>query len=46
MHFVALRNSAAAQFEIRQYAQAAESFLAALMPATHDAFVSNGRVAP
>jgi thymidylate synthase (FAD) len=46
MHFCSLRNHEAAQYEIRQYAAAAESFLAELMPVTHAAFVENGRVAP
>lgn len=46
MHFCALRNHEAAQFEIRQYAAAAEAFLERLMPVTHAAFVANGRVAP
>ena len=46
MHFCSLRNHEAAQFEIRQYAAAAESFLERLMPVTHAAFVANGRVAP
>jgi thymidylate synthase (FAD) len=46
MHFCSLRNSEQAQFEIRQYAAAAEGFLAALMPLTHAAFVANGRTAP
>ena len=46
MHFCSLRNHDDAQYEIRQYAAAAESFLERLMPATHDAFVANGRVAP
>ena len=46
MHFCGLRNSEHAQYEIREYARAAESFLAKLMPVTHAAFVSNGRVAP
>ena len=46
MHFCSLRNHDAAQFEIRQYAAAAESFLEQLMPVTHAAFVANGRVAP
>lgn len=46
MHFCSLRNHEAAQFEIRQYAAAAESFLERLMPATHAAFVAAGRVAP
>jgi thymidylate synthase (FAD) len=46
MHFCSLRNHDAAQYEIRQYAEAAESFLERLMPVTHAAFVANGRVAP
>jgi thymidylate synthase (FAD) len=46
MHFCGLRNHEAAQYEIRQYAAAAESFLERLMPITHAAFVENGRVAP
>jgi thymidylate synthase (FAD) len=46
MHFCSLRNHEAAQFEIREYAAAAESFLAELMPVTHAAFVENGRIAP
>lgn len=46
MHFCSLRNSEQAQFEIRQYAEAAESFLKRLMPITHAAFVENGRIAP
>ena len=46
MHFCSLRNHDAAQFEIRQYAAAAESFLEQLMPVTHAAFVANDRVAP
>jgi thymidylate synthase (FAD) len=46
MHFCSLRNHEAAQFEIRQYAAAAESFLEQLMPVTHAAFVAAGRIAP
>jgi thymidylate synthase (FAD) len=46
MHFCSLRNSEQAQFEIREYAKAAESFLERLMPVTHAAFVANDRVAP
>jgi thymidylate synthase (FAD) len=46
MHFCSLRNSEQAQFEIREYAAAAESFLERLMPVTHEAFIENGRVAP
>lgn len=46
MHFCSLRNHESAQFEIREYAAAAESFLERLMPVTHAAFVSSGRVSP
>jgi thymidylate synthase (FAD) len=46
MHFCSLRNHESAQYEIRQYAAAAESFLEKLMPVTHAAFVANDRVAP
>jgi thymidylate synthase (FAD) len=46
MHFCALRNHEAAQYEIRQYAEAAESFLERLMPVTHAAFMAAERVAP
>jgi len=46
MHFCGLRNHEAAQYEIRQYAAAAESFLEKHMPVTHAAFVAAGRVAP
>jgi thymidylate synthase (FAD) len=46
MHFCSLRNSEHAQYEIRQYAGAAEAFLERLMPVTHAAFVAGGRVAP
>ncbi|MEJ7568048.1 MAG: FAD-dependent thymidylate synthase [Gaiellaceae bacterium] len=46
MHFCGLRNHESAQFEIRQYAAAAEFFLEKLMPITHAAFVANERTAP
>ncbi len=46
MHFCSLRNHGDAQYEIRQYAAAAESFLEQLMPITHAAFVANDRIAP
>lgn len=46
MHFCALRNSEFAQYEIRQYASAAERFFERVMPITYAAFVENGRVAP
>jgi thymidylate synthase (FAD) len=46
MHFCSLRNSEFAQYEIREYAKAAESFLARAMPVTYAAFLGNGRTAP
>ena len=46
MHFCSLRNHEDAQYEIRQYAAAAETFLERLMPITHAAFVANDRTAP
>jgi thymidylate synthase (FAD) len=46
MHFCSLRNSQFAQYEIREYAKAAEEFLRRQMPVTHAAFVANDRVAP
>ena len=46
MHFCGLRNHEAAQYEIREYAAAAESFLERLMPASHASFVEFGRTAP
>lgn len=46
MHFCSLRNSSHAQFEIREFAQAAETFLERHMPVTHAAFVANDRTSP
>jgi thymidylate synthase (FAD) len=46
MHFCSLRNSEFAQFEIREFARAAETFLERIMPVTHAAFVANDRIAP
>jgi thymidylate synthase (FAD) len=46
MHFCSLRDHESAQYEIRQYAEIAEAFLAERMPVTHAAFVENGRIAP
>ena len=46
MNFVSLRNAEFAQREIRVYAEAVESFFAAKMPFTFEAFVANNRVAP
>ncbi len=46
MNFVSLRAAETAQREIRRYADACETFLAAHMPVTHASFVANGRVAP
>lgn len=46
MNFVSLRNAETAQREIRRYAEAVETFLAAKMPVTYKAFVDAGRMAP
>jgi thymidylate synthase (FAD) len=46
MHFCSLRNHPDAQFEIREYAAAAESFLEKLMPATHAGYIASDRTAP
>jgi thymidylate synthase (FAD) len=46
MHFCGLRNHESAQYEIQQFAAAAESFLQQLMPVTHAAFVENDRRSP
>jgi thymidylate synthase (FAD) len=46
MHFCGLRNHENAQYEIQQYAAAAETFLERLMPITHAAFIANDRTAP
>lgn len=46
MNFLALRNHPAAQWEIRQYAEAIEALFAGVMPLTHAAFLAHGRVAP
>ena len=46
MNFLSLRNSETAQREIRRYAEACESFLAAKMPITYETFVANDRTAP
>ncbi len=46
MNFISLRNAEAAMWEIRQYGAAVEEFFAEAMPATHQAFVEFGRVAP
>jgi len=46
MHFCSLRNHQAAQYEIQQFAAAAETFLERQMPITHAAFVANDRTAP
>ena len=46
MNFLSLRNAETAQREIRRYAEACETFFAARMPVTYDAFVAAGRVAP
>jgi thymidylate synthase (FAD) len=46
MNFLSLRNAAAAQHEIRVYAEAAERHFAQAMPITHASFVEQGRTAP
>ena len=46
MNFLSLRNSEAAQREIRRYAEACEQFLEERMPVTYAAFVANDRSAP
>jgi thymidylate synthase (FAD) len=46
MNFLSLRNAAAAQLEIRVYAEAAEHHFAGAMPVTHASFVEQGRTAP
>lgn len=46
MAFLSLRNAPTAQWEIQQYAIFAESFLAAYMPVTHEAFLLNDRHQP
>ena len=46
MHFLSLRNSDNAQWEIRQYAQVVEEFFVDTMPITAKAFIDGGRVAP
>jgi thymidylate synthase (FAD) len=46
MHFLSLRNSEQAQWEIKEYAQVVEQFLHASMPVTYKAFIDSGRRAP
>lgn len=46
MNFLSLRNAAAAQYEIRVYADAVERLFAERMPITHECFVEFGRRAP
>jgi len=46
MNFINLRGDETAQWEIRQYADALETFFQAAMPVTYDHFINNGRVAP
>lgn len=46
MHFLNLRNAPDAQFEIQWLAGQAEDIFEDLFPATYDAFVKHGRVAP
>lgn len=46
MNFLSLRNADQAMWEIQQYAKAIEVYLKELMPATYQAFIENGRIAP
>ena len=46
MNFLSLRNATAAQYEIRAYAEAVETFFAEKMPVTHRCFVDAGRLPP
>ncbi len=46
MHFLSLRNTNNAQWEIREYAQVVEQFFLDTMPVTAKAFIDSGRVAP
>jgi len=46
MNFIALRNSETAQYEIRIFAQAIETFFSEKMPITHECFTESGRKAP
>jgi thymidylate synthase (FAD) len=46
MNFLSLRNDDAAQYEIRVYAEAVESFFSQVMPQTYAAWVDYGRVTP
>lgn len=46
MNFLSLRNDAAAQYEIRVYADAVESLFSQVMPQTYVAWVDYGRVTP
>ena len=41
MNFLSLRNAPTAQYEIRRYAEALETFFAELMPVTYEAFVAS-----
>ena len=46
MNFLSLRTAPTAQFEIREYAHAIETFFAAEMHHTHTAWLRNDKVAP
>ncbi len=46
MNFLSLRNATAAQYEIRAYADAVETFFSQKMPVTHRSFVDSGRTPP
>lgn len=46
LNFFMLRNAPEAQQEIKLYAEVLEEMFSEVMPATHAAFVENGRIAP
>lgn len=46
MNFLSLRTHETAQLEIRQYATEVESYLAANMPVTYEAWIKNNKVTP
>lgn len=46
MNFLSLRLGQDAQYEIREFAKALETFFEIKMPITHQAWVENGRIAP
>lgn len=46
MNFLSLRNTDKAMWEIREYAKVMETIWSQIMPATYQAFIENGRIAP